>query len=69
MSLRAGHSFYNATNSTSSGTFSPQSFDVSYAFGNAYGVVYQDTVWIDGIGVSGNPIECADNSIFPHPRW
>lgn len=38
---------------------------MNYASGSAYGVVWEDDVWIDGngvgIGVLGNPIECAQN--------
>lgn len=59
--LRAGHTVYNATSSTSSLHFPGQSFDVAYAAGTAYGTVFSDTVWIDTISVGYNPIECADN--------
>lgn len=31
----------------------------TYAVGSNYGIVWQDVVWIDAIGVAGNPIECS----------
>lgn len=59
--LTAGHTIYNATDSTSSWHDSGQSFDIAYGAGGVYGTVWSDTLWIDTIGVGNNPIECADN--------
>jgi hypothetical protein len=64
--LTSGRNIYDGTNSSSSAPSRTQSFDVNYASGSsAYGVVWEDTVWIDGnsvpIGVAGNPVECAQN--------
>jgi len=53
--------YYNGSNSTSASQWSGQSFGVSYGLGSTYGLVWQDTVWVDSIGVSGNPIECIQN--------
>lgn len=64
-SVIKNHRIYNATNSTSAARYTGQSFNIAYASGSVYGTVWQDTVWIDGsdgsIGVSGNPVECAQN--------
>jgi hypothetical protein len=64
-SIRKNHRYYNATSSTTAGQFPGQSFNINYASGAAYGTVWFDTVWVDGsdgsIGVTGNPVECAQN--------
>lgn len=64
-SATAGHRIYNATNSTTSTRYLGQSFDIAYAAGTVYGTVWEDTLWVDGsdgsIGVTGNPVECAQN--------
>ncbi|RDL36595.1 Acid protease [Venustampulla echinocandica] len=63
--LTAGRNIYNGSNSTSSGRWDGQSFNINYQQGNAYGLVWQDTVVLEGdggqLGVAGNPIECAQN--------
>jgi len=61
ISLTLGHSIYNATSSTSSQKFPGQSFIIDYSSGSVYGVVWLDDLWIDSLGVIGNPIEAADN--------
>jgi len=33
--------------------------NVCQAVGSNYGIVWQDIVWVDAIGVAGNPIECS----------
>lgn len=64
-SVRNNHRYYNATNSSTATIYPGQTFSVAYASGSAHGNVWQDVVWIDGldgsIGVTGNPIECAQN--------
>lgn len=64
-SLTAGHTIYTATDSSTSERFSGQSFNLQYLSGTAYGTVWTDSLYVDGtegtIGVTGNPIECADN--------
>ncbi|TVY80436.1 hypothetical protein LSUE1_G006009 [Lachnellula suecica] len=64
--LTSGRNIYVGTNSSSSAATRTQSFSVNYASGSAYGVVWNDDVWIDGnggvsIGVLDNPVECAQN--------
>ena len=63
--LTSGRNIYVGTDSSSSVPSRTQSFNVNYASGSAYGVVWEDDVFIDGngivIGVLGNPIECAQN--------
>jgi hypothetical protein len=53
--------YYNASNSTTAEKWEGQSFGAAYGAGSTYGLVWQDTVYVDGILVSGNPIECAQN--------
>jgi Eukaryotic aspartyl protease len=53
--------YYNASNSSSASQWSGQSFGVSYGLGSTYGLIWQDTVWVDDIGVAGNPVECVQN--------
>lgn len=64
-SITNGRRFYNATKSSTATRFPGQSFNINYASGSVYGTVWQDVLWVDGnegsIGVTGNPIECAQN--------
>lgn len=63
-SITSGRNIYVGTTSSTAVNSKTQSFNVNYASGSAYGVVWEDTVWIDGgvsIGVTGNPVECAQN--------
>lgn len=60
--ITKGRKIYNATLSSESSRWNGQSFNVPYASGSAYGLVWQDTVWADGdIGIIGNPVECAQD--------
>ncbi|KAG9231764.1 aspartic peptidase domain-containing protein [Amylocarpus encephaloides] len=60
--LTNGRNVYNATKSSESDRLTGQSFNVNYAQGSAYGVVWQDTVTVNGeYSIQGNPVECAQN--------
>jgi hypothetical protein len=59
--ILAGRNYYNSSKSSSSAQWPGQSFGANYGSGSTYGLVWQDTIWIDGIGVAGNPIECTQN--------
>ena len=53
---------YNGTKSSESARWQGQSFNVAYSSGNAYGLVWQDTVTVNGeYPIVGNPVECAQN--------
>jgi hypothetical protein len=60
--LTAGRNVYNGTKSTESARWNGQSFNVAYSRGSAYGLVWQDTVTVNGeYPIVGNPVECAQN--------
>ncbi|CAG8973816.1 hypothetical protein HYALB_00005561 [Hymenoscyphus albidus] len=61
--ITQGRRIYNASNSHASARWPGQSFNIPYASGSAYGLVYQDTVWADGLefGLTGTPVECAQD--------
>lgn len=61
-SLKYYRNFYNGSNSSTASRWEGQSFGVAYGAGSLHGLVWQDTVWVDNIGVGGNPIECAQVS-------
>lgn len=61
-SLKYNRNFYNGSNSSTASRWDGQSFGVAYGAGSLHGLVWQDTVWVDNIGVGGNPIECAQVS-------
>ncbi|KAH6713644.1 aspartic peptidase domain-containing protein [Leptodontidium sp. MPI-SDFR-AT-0119] len=51
--------YYNGSASSDATPWDGQSWGATYAVGSNYGIVWQDVVWIDAIGVAGNPIECS----------
>ncbi len=53
--------YYNGSGSSEASLFEDQTWGATYSVGSTYGIVWQDIVWVDNIGVSGNPIECAQN--------
>jgi len=59
--LVENRTYYNGSNSSSSSQWEGQSFGVAYGVGSTYGLVWQDTIFVDNIAVAGNPIECVQN--------
>ncbi|KUJ22953.1 acid protease, partial [Mollisia scopiformis] len=57
----SGRNYYNGSNSSTATRWQGQSFGVDYSAGSLHGLVWQDAVWVDNIGVGGNPIECAQD--------
>jgi len=51
--------YYNGSASSDATPWEGQSWGATYAVGSNYGIVWQDIVWVDAIGVAGNPIECS----------
>lgn len=61
VSMLRDRKYYNGSGSSEASLFEDQTWGATYSVGSTYGIVWQDIVWVDNIGVSGNPIECAQN--------